>query len=97
MLGLKVLSMAWDQALKQQIAALEEHVHHLELDSRKRHSSLKGAKNNLLRQASAGYSCSVFSPSLQGLQEIGIYRHLYHSRLILNSLIQDFCYTIVIS
>lgn len=73
MLGLKVLSMAWDQALKQQIVALEEHVHHLELDSRKRHSSLKGAKNNLVRQASAGYFCSIFSPSVQGLPEFGIY------------------------
>ena len=73
MLGLKVLSMAWDQALKQQIAALEEHVHHLELNSRNAIPAWNGAKNNLVHQASAGYFCSVFSPSLQGLQDFGIY------------------------
>lgn len=48
------------QALKQQIAALEEHVHHLELDNRKRVVSLKGGKNNLNRQTSTGYVCSLY-------------------------------------
>ncbi|KAG0504731.1 hypothetical protein M758_N022400 [Ceratodon purpureus] len=48
-----------EQALKQQIAALEEHVHHLELDNRKRVVSLKGGKNKLNRQTSTGRSQSI--------------------------------------
>ncbi|KAG0574230.1 hypothetical protein KC19_VG245900 [Ceratodon purpureus] len=48
-----------EQALKQQIAALEEHVHHLELDNRKRVVSLKGGKKNVSRQTSTGRSQSI--------------------------------------
>lgn len=47
-----------EQALKQQIAALEEHIHHLELDNRKRVVSQKGGVN-INRQTSAGRSQSV--------------------------------------
>lgn len=55
------------QALKQQIAALEEHVHHLELDNRKRVVSLKGGKDNLNRQTSTGYVFSLYGNEICSL------------------------------
>lgn len=63
------------QALKQQIAALEEHVHHLELDNRKRVVSLKGGKNNLNRQTSTGYVCSLHVNEVLSAQCVN--RHCY--------------------
>jgi len=67
---LQLIQLSYDvlQALKQQIAALEEHVHHLELDNRKRVVGLKSGKNNLNRQTSAGYVCSLYVNEIMQLE-----------------------------